>query len=107
MAKAKKSRRPKARRRPAMQTKRPPPPPPQLVDIDVENPSPPLPRFSIAGVGASAGGLEAFGQLLQALPSDPGIAIVFVQHLAPKHDSMLPELLAGTSNIPVIEVRDQ
>src|SRR5437773_363372 len=48
----------------------------------------------IVGVGASAGGLEAFSQLLDALPADAGIALVFVQHLSPSHTSVLPELLA-------------
>src|SRR5690242_12024226 len=44
----------------------------------------------IVGVGASAGGLEAFSQLLQALPPHPGFAMVLVQHLAPTHESALP-----------------
>jgi hypothetical protein len=35
------------------------------------------------GIGASAGGLEAFTQLLRALPPDTGMAFVFVQHLDP------------------------
>ncbi len=40
-------------------------------------------EFPIVGVGASAGGLEAFTQLLKALPADTGMAFVLVQHLAP------------------------
>src|SRR5215212_3122369 len=40
------------------------------------------PGFSIVGVGASAGGLEAFTQLLHALPVDTGMAVVLVQHLS-------------------------
>ena len=39
--------------------------------------------FPIVGVGASAGGLEAFTHLLKALPADTGMAFVLVQHLAP------------------------
>jgi chemotaxis response regulator CheB len=46
--------------------------------------------LSVVGVGASAGGLEAFTQLLRGLPDEPGFAVVFVQHLAPQHDSALP-----------------
>src|SRR5947199_3740267 len=46
-------------------------------------------EFSIVGVGASAGGLEAFTQFLHALPNDTGMAIILVQHLSPKHDSAL------------------
>ena len=45
--------------------------------------------FPIVGVGASAGGLEAFTQLLKALPSDTGMGFVLVQHLAPTHASAL------------------
>src|SRR5215475_12445365 len=60
----------------------------------------------IAGVGASAGGLEAFSQLLQALPSDPDIAIVLVQHLAPQHESALPVLLSGKTHLPVVHAAE-
>src|SRR3989442_11208171 len=60
--------------------------------------------LSVVGVGASAGGLEAFEQLLRALPNDTGLAFVLVQHLAPKHESMLSELLAKATRMPVIEV---
>src|SRR5947199_5136100 len=63
-------------------------------------------RLSVVGVGASAGGLEAFEQLLRALPDDTGMAFVLVQHLAPKHESMLSELLSKTTRMPVIEVRE-
>jgi len=61
---------------------------------------------SIVGVGASAGGLEAFDQLLAALPEDTGMAFVLVQHLAPKHESILSELLSKATRMPVIEVSD-
>ena len=47
---------------------------------------------SIVGVGASAGGLEAFTQLLEALPEGSGLALVLVQHLAPQYESALPTL---------------
>ena len=60
--------------------------------------------LTIVGVGASAGGLEAFGDLLDGLPRSPGLAIVFVQHLAPHHDSALPTLLAAHTAMPVIQV---
>ena len=61
---------------------------------------------SIVGIGASAGGLEAFQELLQALPNDTGMAFVLVQHLAPKHESILSELLSKAATMPVIEVRE-
>ena len=59
----------------------------------------------IVGVGASAGGLEAFKQLVGALPDDTGMAYVLVQHLDARHESIMAELLAKTSRIPVSEVR--
>src|SRR5262249_11715973 len=69
-----------ARPAPAMFTPTPAPlPPPDDLDDG--------PAVTIVGVGASAGGLEAFGALLRALPEDPNLAIVFVQHLAPQHES--------------------
>ncbi|MEO8131481.1 MAG: chemotaxis protein CheB, partial [Bryobacteraceae bacterium] len=60
----------------------------------------------IVGVGASAGGLEAMSQLLEALPTDTGMAFVLVQHLEPKHESMLTKLLAKATAMPVQEVRE-
>lgn len=62
--------------------------------------------FPIVGIGASAGGLSAYSSLLKALPADTGMAYVLVQHLDPKHDSMLPELLGRTTAMPVQEIRD-
>lgn len=63
--------------------------------------------FSIVGVGASAGGLEAFTQLLKALPADTGMAFVLVQHLAPTHASALAEILSRATQMPVMEVHDE
>lgn len=63
-------------------------------------------QFPIVGVGASAGGLEAFTQLFKNLPSDPGMAFVLIQHLAPAHESMLTELLSKAIAMPVKEVKD-
>src|SRR5216683_1715952 len=62
--------------------------------------------FPIVGVGASAGGLEAFTQLLKALPSRTGMAYVLVQHLDPTHESALTEILAKTTEMPVSQVTD-
>src|SRR5436853_4920969 len=60
--------------------------------------------LSVVGIGASAGGLEAFEQLLSALPNDTGLAFVLVQHLAPSHDSILSELLSKATDMSVVEV---
>ncbi len=62
--------------------------------------------FPVAGVGASAGGLEAFSDLLRHLPEKTGIGFVLVQHLDPKHSSELREILARTTKIPVQEATD-
>lgn len=63
--------------------------------------------FPIVGIGASAGGLEAVRQLLQALPVDTGMAFVIVQHLAPDHASNLAEILSRSTTMPVCEVSDE
>ena len=62
--------------------------------------------FPVVGIGASAGGLDAFQKLLKAIPEDSGMAYVLVQHLDPRHDSLLSELLQRVTNIPVIEITD-
>src|SRR5437870_2422377 len=58
------------------------------------------------GIGASAGGLEALTSLLKALPPDTGLAFVVVQHLDPKHESLLTTLLARATRMPVREISD-
>ena len=65
------------------------------------------PSVPIVGVGASAGGLEAFRQLLGALPVDTGMAFVLVQHLAASHPSALPEILARATRMSVTAVGDE
>ncbi|HVB55776.1 MAG TPA: chemotaxis protein CheB [Candidatus Acidoferrales bacterium] len=63
--------------------------------------------FPVVAVGASAGGLEAFRQLLSTLPNNTGMAFVFIQHLDPKHHSLLSELLAKTCSMPVVEAKNE
>lgn len=60
--------------------------------------------FPIVGIGASAGGLEAFTELLRHLPLDTGMGFVLVQHLDPVRHSSLTELLAKATRLPVCEV---
>lgn len=60
----------------------------------------------IVGVGASAGGLEAFQTFLTAAPPDAGLAYVLVQHLDPNHESMLAELLGRRTAMPVRQIAD-
>ncbi|HUX89931.1 MAG TPA: chemotaxis protein CheB [Gallionellaceae bacterium] len=71
-----------------------------------ETPISTITPFPVVGIGASAGGLNAYSKLLKALPIDTGMAFVLVQHLDPKHASMLPELLGRTTLMPVIEIKD-
>ncbi|MBL9186204.1 MAG: PAS domain S-box protein [Opitutaceae bacterium] len=59
------------------------------------------------GIGASAGGLEAFTQLLKRLPADTGLGFVLVQHLDPQHASALTQLLARATAMPVRDVTDK
>ncbi|MDZ7963241.1 MAG: chemotaxis protein CheB [Aulosira sp. DedQUE10] len=62
--------------------------------------------FPIVGLGASAGGLEAYTELLRHLPIDTGMAFVLVQHLSPSHKSLLTEILSRATDMPVKEVED-
>lgn len=63
-------------------------------------------EFPVIGVGASAGGLEAFTRLLRALPEDPGVALVFVQHLDPHRESLLVPILAQVTSLTVSHATD-
>lgn len=62
--------------------------------------------FPIVGIGASAGGLEAFTQLLRAVPPNTGMAFVLVQHLDPHYRSQLTDLLGRTTAMKVQTVED-
>src|ERR1700690_2579423 len=66
-------------------------------------PGPPGGRFYVVGIGASAGGLEAFLELLHALPSDTGMAFVVVQHLEPNYESQLADILSRSTSKPVVQ----
>jgi two-component system, chemotaxis family, CheB/CheR fusion protein len=69
-------------------------------------PSADRPAFSVVGIGASAGGLEAFTQLFEHLPATTGMAYVVIQHLDPHRPSLLPGLLARATTMPVHEGED-
>jgi two-component system, chemotaxis family, CheB/CheR fusion protein len=64
------------------------------------------PLFPVVGVGASAGGLEAFSELLEHLAEKTGMAFVLVQHLDPTHSSVLEEILSRKTKISVMEATD-
>ncbi|MDG2517319.1 chemotaxis protein CheB [Lysobacter soli] len=60
----------------------------------------------IVGIGASAGGLEAYKAFFENLESADGMAFVLVSHLSPDHASMLPELVARYTSLVVMEAAD-
>ncbi|HEY0552946.1 MAG TPA: chemotaxis protein CheB [Thermoanaerobaculia bacterium] len=88
--------------------KKPPPQRSSSKTGTLPSPPPDFPQtsFPIVGIGASAGGLEAFRLLLQSLPVDTGAAFVLVQHLSPTQESILPALLARSTGMPVGEATD-
>src|SRR5208337_1436439 len=68
----------------------------------------PKAEFPIVGIGASAGGLAAFEAFFSGMPAetDPGMAFVLVQHLAPDHKSILSDLVKRYTRMQVFEVED-
>ena len=61
--------------------------------------------FPIVGLGASAGGLEAFEHFFRNVPRDNGMAFVLVPHLDPGHASILTEILQRSTAMPVVEAQ--
>jgi two-component system, chemotaxis family, CheB/CheR fusion protein len=87
--------------------KRPDPKQPASKELLISPPPAPKPSlFPIAGIGASAGGLEALEQFLSNVPENSGMAYVVIQHLDPTQKGMLPELLQRISKVKVSQVKD-
>lgn len=63
-------------------------------------------NFIIVAIGCSVGGLEAMSAFLKALPSDSGMAFIFVQHLDPNHKSQLVPILAKKTKMGVQEIKN-
>src|SRR5216684_1195911 len=63
--------------------------------------------FPIVGMGASAGGLEAFEQFFRHVPADSGMAFVLVSHLDPDRASLLKQILQRDTPMPVVEATHQ
>ena len=72
-----------------------------------DNQAPQNSGFPIVGLGASAGGLEAFEQFFHHVPPDNGMAFVLISHLDPSHASILTEILQRITIMPVVEAQDQ
>ena len=62
--------------------------------------------FPVVALGASAGGLDAFKKVLDALPGNSGMAFVLIQHLDPTHASLMVDLLAGHTPMKVLQATD-
>ena len=62
-------------------------------------------KFPVVGIGASAGGLEAFEKFFTNLPENSGMAFVIVQHLAPDHKSILTDLIGKFTSVPVCQIK--
>jgi two-component system, chemotaxis family, CheB/CheR fusion protein len=62
--------------------------------------------FPVVGIGASAGGLAALARFLEAMPAEPGMAIVIVMHLSPRHDSIVDRILQRSTSMPVTQVAE-
>ena len=83
------------------------PPQPEVAFDAPAAPQPPQ-GFPVVGIGASAGGLAAFEAFFSRMPADtdPGMAFVLVQHLAPDHKSVLSDLIQRYTRMRVFEVED-
>src|SRR5438046_1726874 len=71
---------------------------------EAQTPPPAPDSFPIVGVGASAGGLEAFLELMRALPENPGFALVYVLHHDGRAESALAEVIQHVTKIPVVRL---
>ncbi len=61
----------------------------------------------IVGIGASAGGLDAFQKFFDAMPADGDVAFVLIQHLDPTRKSLTAELVGTHTTMPVLQVKDR
>ncbi len=79
---------------------------PEPAEASDEGPAEEGLRFPIVGIGASAGGLKALQGLFEHVPADNGLAFVVVQHLDPKHESIMSSILARHTRMEVQEIAD-
>ncbi|HKV88882.1 MAG TPA: chemotaxis protein CheB [Candidatus Dormibacteraeota bacterium] len=64
------------------------------------------PPFEIIAIAASAGGVTALTEVLRQLPADFNAIVVCVQHLDPRHRSLMPEVLGRRSRLPVVHASE-
>src|SRR5512142_875725 len=60
----------------------------------------------VVGIGASAGGHDAFARFFQHAPATGGLAFVLIQHLDPVHQTFLPETVATSTEMPVRQAQE-
>ena len=80
--------------------------PPTPADEDASARERGRPELPVAGLVASAGGLDAFKKFFAAMPADSGIAFVLIPHLDPQHESLMVELLTRHTSMPVVEAAE-
>jgi two-component system, chemotaxis family, CheB/CheR fusion protein len=59
----------------------------------------------VVGIGASAGGLEALEKFFQNMPIDKNITFVVIQHLSPKHKSLMPDILQKSTGMEISQIQ--
>lgn len=79
----------------------------EKANVDTANTKPSPDEFLIAGLGASAGGIQAFQEFFQHVPLESGIAYVVILHLSPDHDSRLAQVLQTVTKMPVLQVTEK
>lgn len=91
---------------PSTKKKKSPPKKQRAAERRSGNGTTPSATFPIVAIGASAGGFEAFSNLLRALPPESGLALIFIPHLDPTHESAMVELLSRTTALPVHQAKE-
>jgi two-component system chemotaxis response regulator CheB len=63
-------------------------------------------RYEVVCIGSSAGGLHALSEVLPKLPADLPAAILVVQHLDPRHESLMADILARHTKMKAVQATD-
>lgn len=77
-------------------------------DFDTAKPTKRFPRtaFDVVALASSAGGIAAIGHILEGLPAGFPAAIVVVQHLDPRHRSLMAEILRRRTPLEVVQAAE-
>ena len=65
-----------------------------------------MPRRDVIVMGASAGGVEAFREVIRSLPSNFAASVFIVLHMSPDSPSRLHAILGRDSELPVEQARN-